>query len=136
MKNVKYGILMTALFTMAGCQIVQQSEKDAEQIANRPLPQQAITDLGYSTNPPVKSIPQWTSLYNWQPVDDYSLIIWPNAFTQYLLTVDEGCHELSMAQGIGLTNTEGEILANFDSVIANGTCRINKIYPLTKTNNN
>lgn len=143
MKILKYGVLTVLWITLGGCGIIQQSEKDAEQIANRPLPQGLISELGYTTKPEVRSIVEWDGLYNWQPVDDYSLIIWPNAFKQYLVTVKEICPNLRYADGIAVTNTNGEIEANFDSVVVGGgvgagaqRCVINKIYPLKKTGNN
>lgn len=128
--------LLLSLGMMSGCASIEKASAQREKIESEPLPQ-AITDLGYQAEAPVKQVTDW-SLYNWQAVDENAVIIWVDAFHPYLFTLRERCPLLSFAQTIGVSNTGSIITAEFDAIVvpnppAGGeSCYIDKIYPLKK----
>ncbi|CAA0079519.1 Uncharacterised protein [Halioglobus japonicus] len=119
-----------------GCASVEQASAEREKLASEPLPE-AVASLGYEIGAPVEQVTEW-SLYNWQSINETSLIIWVDAFHPYLFTLRELCPSLAFAQTIGVSNSGPTIDANFDAIVVPNPpgggeqCFIDKIYPLTK----
>ena len=136
MKTHTLFALLLSLGLLSGCASIEQASAQREKLESEPLPQ-AITDLGYRAEAPVKQVTDW-SLYNWQAVDENAVIIWVDAFHPYLFTLRERCPLLNFAQTIGVSNTGSIITAEFDAIVvpnppAGGeSCYIDKIYPLKK----
>jgi hypothetical protein len=55
--------------------------------------------------------------YSWDYVGDYKVVIWPNPFDAYLLTVLPPCEDLPWTQTIGLTSTARTVSQRFDFVL-------------------
>jgi hypothetical protein len=120
---------------LGGCASMEQAAAERDQLESEPLPQ-AITDLGYEVEAPVRQVVDW-NLYNWQDVDQHAVIIWVDAFHPYLFTLRQDCPALEFAQTIGVSST-ASIVTDLDAIVVPNppgggeSCWIDKIYPLKK----
>lgn len=89
--------------------------------------------------PPVSSfrVDQNPGTFEWTPLGDQALAIWPGALRGYLLELRTPCPAILTAPRVSITHSFGHIAAPPDSVMmrsASGTvasaCRIGSIRPL------
>ena len=78
---------------------------------------------------PVKSFPAMQK-DSWQQISRTQLVLYTTINQAYLITVDNNCPELPVAQTIGVTSTTSSI-TTFDSVLVrNDRCQIKQIQPI------
>jgi hypothetical protein len=80
---------------------------------------------------PVDRFPM-VSLWQWQVVGKFDVVVWTGVSTAYLITVEKSCNNLDWARGIGIVqNTSMHVDAKFDSIVFDHqNCRITQIRPL------
>lgn len=79
---------------------------------------------------PVAEIRAMRGINGWTPVSRTQLVIWTGINQAWLLTVWEGCYNLTFANAIQVTRT-GYTISRFEKVrVENETCAIREIRPI------
>lgn len=73
-------------------------------------------------------------LYNWQRIDDKSVVVWTRPSEAYLLTLKPSCTELRMTHAVAVSDrdgTSGRMVAGSTDLLAGiMRCRIETIQPI------
>ena len=73
------------------------------------------------------------SPYDWDRVDDRTVVIWTSPSTAYLVGLAYPSNDMKFVQAIGVTSSGSRVYAKFDSVLIRGfRYPINSIYKLTR----
>ena len=75
----------------------------------------------------------WTRPYNWQAIDDDTVVVWTTPFDAYLVELAYPSLDMRFVQQIGVTSTNSRVFAKFDAVQIRGfRYPIDRIFKLSR----
>ena len=124
---MKYCLLIAFLITVSGCSTTAKDSQRFDMFDN------------FIVEKKLKSINKIRSFQfrNWKSLDDEHLIVSSSFKNQYLITLNGFCHNLNIAQQIGLKQSmQNSLSAKFDSIVVknnfNQECQIKTIHEINK----
>jgi hypothetical protein len=83
---------------------------------------------------PVSEVRFQQGLYNWQRIDDASLVVWTRPNEAYLLTLRVNCNALGLAKAVVISDRDGMsgrmVAGSTDLLAGTMRCRIQTIRPV------
>lgn len=121
MSLIRFSLTTTLGLLLVGCSSVPYAQRLNER--------QAAYEA--AAGAPVSNF-MFSSLYQWQPLSETSLVVYTRPTEAWLLNL-AGCHDLLYVNNIGLTSNLGQVSARFDKVLTGRSdvpCTISQIRPV------
>ena len=111
-------LVAVSILAMSACASVSAKSVDYAQYAGTAIPEVRFQQ----------------PLYNWQRIDDKSLVVWTRPSEAYLLTLKPNCNALRTAKAVAVSDRDGMngrmIAGSTDLVAGVMRCRIETIQPI------
>ena len=111
-------LVAVSILAMSACASVSAKSVDYAQYAGAAIPEVRFQQ----------------GLYNWQRIDDRSLVVWTRPSEAYLLTLKPNCNGMRMAKAVEVSDRDGMngrmVAGSTDLLAGIMRCRIETIQPI------